>query len=394
MFAKSSSSLFTLTTHKAESNLGQVEFCSESPLVSEDLHSSTQSTPSPNLFNEKKCTQEEAFRQFFFGYNTPLLHAYCEGLLTITPNPHHILVLLQYYSSRGSLVDLLTTLAVKEIETADSVNKLFVEESPFLHVYSFYLSHCCNDYLQFIVHFLNGHISKNSVDKSIDNVDAQSMDYCNDVSLAFNQLFVDSNKGFNQFPIHLRVILRSIYRKVCEKRSESEANEALATLLFTKYLFAPFFKNSALLQTLKNTVSAMFASRAFIYYEGVHSQYSPFINLLSFIKIGPTSFGRSKRGINSRLQERSLKDIVEIVKWEMKKISPYYDGDFYDVFCYVKGHKKDTFLQNVDYVTILFMNWSDDREEMIKSENYQLKKSIAALKERNESIKQKIASLC
>ncbi|ELP86744.1 hypothetical protein EIN_307700 [Entamoeba invadens IP1] len=386
---------------------------------------SPRKTPTPNAV---KKSPEEAMRRMLFNFPSNLLTAYCQivchcvkiiyiytiffnvlNFLKIfvkqdESNPFYIKSLLQFYSSRGKLTDLLIYLAQEEIEKTNQHNMLFRGNTSFTRIFTQYLNRYCSSFLNNtsiqVVQILLKKNTKNEEENELQNALKNTND-----DLVFNNDFFDTLNLFtsilesqkNTFPSHLQEILRNVYYKVKDKRDEKQAINAVTTLLFLRFILTPFTSTPVILKETQKligeigTITLPFNKNPLTNRQTTHFKLyvESYINTILF---GPTNYALSHRGFNALEQENSLIAIINIIRQEMRTFSMIYKGDFDDVFSVIKG-KTDALVNcSISYSTAEFVKWMDDREKLIYKENDLLKRNIETLKANICYLKSKIES--
>ncbi|EDR29896.1 hypothetical protein EDI_111780 [Entamoeba dispar SAW760] len=353
----------------------------------------------PYRGNSKK-SQEEEMRKFLFNFPSLLLNSYCTALIKNDGNPYHIKVLLEFYSSRGKLIDLLTNLAYDEIDGCNINNQIFRGNTLFTKIYAEYLRRYCSEFLasstlQFIEllktnkHYLDGF----SLPK-----ESEGYRSCFREGMRHYVKLLEQSKRL--FPAHLREIIKNIFFKVKSNRGEQQAIRTISTLLYLRYLFIPFATYPSLLVEIQKVVTETTKRDHLILYSPIPkekqfcSEFIHFIErtLISVIT-GPTSFSTSIRGISALNQEKSLVSLVSIIRQEMKLISKFYPNDFDEVFQVVKGKTNTNASCSVCYITDEFTGWMTEREKALVKENSEIMKQIQIIQKQNERLRSQILSL-
>ncbi|EDR25256.1 hypothetical protein EDI_097200 [Entamoeba dispar SAW760] len=327
-------------------------------------HISSSPLSSPGL---SKHGKEDYIKELFLQPNSPLLYAYCH-LIQQSSNPTYSKVLLSYFFSRGKIVDLLIKLASIEIENSFSSNELFRKNTIFSRIYNNYTNRYCSEFLI-------------RVKKDFDS--------------SSNHLLTDLASFILQYlkfiPTHFIIILSKIFQKITYVHDEIQTNNAICTLFFIHYLF-PFFKNYSDIPRL----GIVEATEAVNYMITKTTKYQPtqfknsVILLIQLISYSPLMVVRECQ-FSVAEQERTKRNMLLVLKTELKEISNYYRGDFCSVFNCIKGSSLKE--QSILYSTKDFIDWLEEREQLIRYENNNLTNKIIALKKRNERLKHKIIKI-
>ncbi|BFU22822.1 GTPase-activator protein for Ras family GTPase [Entamoeba histolytica HM-1:IMSS-B] len=349
--------------------------------------------------NSKK-SQEEEMRKFLFNFPSLLLNSYCNALIKNDGNPYHIKVLLEFYSSRGKLIDLLTNLAYDEIDSCNINNQIFRGNTLFTKIYAEYLRRYCSEFLasstlQFIELLKS---NKRYLDGFSLPKESEEYRSCFREGMRHYVKLVEQSKKL--FPAHLREIIKNIFFKIKSNRGEQQAIRTISTLLYLRYLFIPFATYPSLLVEIQKVVNETTKRDHLILYSPVPrekqfcSEFIHFIErtLVSVIT-GPTSFSTSIRGISALNQEKSLVSLVSVIRQEMRVISKFYPNDFDEVFQVVKGKTNTNASCSVCYITDEFTGWMTEREKALVKENSEIIKQIQIIQKQNEKLRSQILSL-
>ncbi|KAL7719288.1 Ras-GAP domain-containing protein [Entamoeba marina] len=212
---------------------------------SKSFHSSHNSQPShfqtpPNSSHIRPSfdARDKALSDFFFQKPSKLLSQYTKILLTKDVQTYHINVIVEYFASRNNLEQLLIELVTEEIETTNINNQLFRGNNTFTRAYSVYLKMYCNDYLnKTSIAFLDYLKETGFNDDHLDSTEKHSIDLKDSIVTLYCTLLLDN---VSLIPTHMRLLIKHVYEKILNKRGELEANKAVSTLLFLRYLLVPF----------------------------------------------------------------------------------------------------------------------------------------------------------
>ncbi|KAL7714723.1 Ras-GAP domain-containing protein [Entamoeba marina] len=339
------------------------------------------------LIKTSRKSQEESLTEMFFQKDSELLNCYCESLIKNETNPSCIGTLLEFWFSRGKLVELLTNLAEKEIQTTNVHNQLFRGNTVFSKVYSKYLSKYCGGYIKEtsypFLDFIKEKYGLNGIEDALKN-DNEKYTICH----IFSTFLLDN---VDLIPPHFKEIFQNIYSFVFQKLGEEQANKVFVTLLFLRYLLTPFITSPNLLVTIQKVLSDLLtkSTQNNDMLDDEMLKFKTNIKTLIFkIKRGPSMYTTSFKGISIAKQEKSLNQMIELIKQEMKTLSHYYNGDFTPVFCVVKG--KVNYELSVSYASTQFTTWLEEKEILAKQQNEKLKSEINRISKENILLKQKI----
>ncbi|KAL7721824.1 Ras-GAP domain-containing protein [Entamoeba marina] len=310
-----------------------------------------------------KKPHEQSLRELFFENNNSLLYAYCDTLIKNDVNPYYIEVLMDFWSSRGKLVDLMLLLAKREILNENPNNQLFRGNTIFSKVYAKYLSSCCNSYLNetsnAFVEFITESYDEQGIQEVMKNDNLKG-----DMMSTFSELLLDN---IHLIPSHFRVLLQTIYSLVMKERGEEHADKTFITLLFLRYLFIPFVKTPSVLISFQKCMSEAFTKTTTPSILNTYHMEEVKKNvkyLIASIKRGPAMHSVSLKGVSMQKQEKSLNQILEVIKREMKNISRIYDGDFSVVFSAVKGRVDCcTGGYSIPYAMNTYVEWLEEKEK-------------------------------
>ncbi|KAL7722566.1 Ras-GAP domain-containing protein [Entamoeba marina] len=350
----------------------------------------TSASVSKKPFYSYRKTQEESMRELFLGDDSTLLYAYCESLIKQDSNPRYIKVLLMYYASRGKLVELMQKLSEREIETSSIHNQLFRGNSIFTKVYNQYINLYCSQYLQSTTHKFLQYLNEMNIDFVLEDCLENKSSYeqlTTNVLQLFSTILLDT---IDAIPSHLRLILRALYKNVTELRGQNKANCAFKTLFFLRYLLTPLLRSPEILKILQKAVTNSSCDLSNMSPEQLKFKFT--INqILQVITRGPTIINSTTNMVNIKEMEKSLIEVIEIIKGEMKKISLYYKKDFADVFSVVKGkYDGSGGTSSIHSTAPDLINWMNEKERGLMKENDDLRKEIVRLEMRIEKLKQRV----
>ncbi|EKE42174.1 hypothetical protein ENUP19_0100G0008 [Entamoeba nuttalli] len=315
-----------------------------------------------------KHGKEDYIKELFLQPNSPLLYAYCQSLIQQSSNPTYSKVLLSYFFYRGKIVDLLFKLASTEIENSFSSNELFRKNTIFYKIYTNYTNLYCSEFLI----------------KVKKDFDSSSHHLLTDLSSSILHCL-------KFIPTHFIIILSKIFQKITYIHDEIQANNAICALFFIHYLL-PFFKSYSDISHL----GIIEANEAVNYMITKTDKYQPtqfkntVILLTQLFSYSPLMVVRECQ-FNVAEQERTKRNMLLVLKTELKEISNYYRGDFCSVFNCIKGSSLKE--QSILYSTKEFIHWLEEREQLIRYENNNLTNKIIALKKRNERLKHQIIKI-
>ncbi|ELP89564.1 hypothetical protein EIN_525090 [Entamoeba invadens IP1] len=383
------------------------DFSVEMIYYDNNSHSSQQPSSPVKLFSPKKRapsplnrkSPEERMRRMLFNFPSPLLKTYCE--VFVKPegcNYFYVKTLLQFYSSRGKLTDLLINLAFEEIEKTNCHNALFRGNTVFTRVFFYYLNHYCSDFLTRTTRKVVNEINSNEKYSRLNELSRDSDE--------FKKAFEDILKVFTntlkeekpQFPSHLQEILRSIFTQINDYRDKKQALSTTTTLLFLRFLLTPFSAvPNVLIETQKLITEITNKRKSCTFITQSTDQTTNFKRSIeSYIEgvlFGPTTFALSNRGFDYSEQENSLIALINVIKQEMRIFSTKYKGDFDEVFSLLKGKTDVLATCSISYFTDEYTRWMEEREKKAIKENEVLRKRIDVLKENIDRIKTRISAV-
>ncbi|KAL7718506.1 hypothetical protein QTN25_004139 [Entamoeba marina] len=292
-------------------------------------------------------------QQFFDSRDKALLNLFCQNppqlllmyskiFITKDINPHHIDLLVDYFASRNCLDHLLITLATEEIEKTNKSNELFRGNSTFTKVYTVYLKKYCQSYLQQTsIAFLNYLKTSSCSDiKELQNNNEEN-DTVNSNVLTYCHLLLDN---VTLIPVHLRFLLKTVYQKTTEIRNVDEANKAVSTLLFLRYLFVPFVSNPSLFKTIQS-----FITKVLLEMSSKCSQQCVYNDLMFSIKqllitLMKGDINEETEGVDIVQSEKTFFEMINILKENKKKVADSFDGDLNELRWIVLNKKRKSSL--------------------------------------------------
>ncbi|ELP90694.1 hypothetical protein EIN_024030 [Entamoeba invadens IP1] len=326
----------------------------------------------------RKSSTEDLLKSLLFANPSPLLNAYCDGLLQQVPVPTHITALMSFFSSRGKLIDLLTVLARREIDGC-SANQLFRGNGAFTKIYSSFLSTEGSFLINSTSQKLVEYIIQSGLDKKLESKNNEEVKVIAETLFySFSSLL---QKHFADFSVCHKMVLKSLYMEVSRKRGEIQAKNAFTTLIFLRYLFVPFMRFPNLLKNFQATVSTRLSENTEIG-KVIDNMLENIVNVPSLCYSSP---------IDLKKQEKSLQQIINIIRSEMPKISKKYVGDFDIVFAAVKSKREDS--TNIDFAAMELRCWSEGKLESSAKLNAELKAKIESIKKTNQMLRNKMSIL-
>ncbi|EKE40599.1 hypothetical protein ENUP19_0305G0090 [Entamoeba nuttalli] len=360
-------------------------------------HSFNNSYTQPSLFKaisplKKKKSQEDSLREMFFSPKNTLLYCFCDSLLKHDVNVSYIGCLINYYASRGKVIELLEAIAFKEIDETSYCNELFRGNTPFTRIFNSYTFKFCDELLkeEFKIY---GDIHINQTERILkEGIWVDKMSTSKNIIHLLTK-FV--NKCPSYIPPHFKTILRKIYHRVAQSRSKTEARNTFLTLFFLRYCFRPFSKVPSVLKILHEAVHRCSQESKYSTDSNNIELRTAINSLLSYITNTPdeSSYGL----INRAMQEISLEQMVNIFKTEMGTISKFYDGDFNEIFNIVKGKYDGIHSINPEMAVSRLNTWEEEKLTLASQLNNELKQQIEKLKRYNKILKNRIntlAALC
>ncbi|EDR27435.1 hypothetical protein EDI_092260 [Entamoeba dispar SAW760] len=337
---------------------------------------------------KKKKSQEDSLREMFFSPKNTLLYCFCDSLLKQDVNVSYIRCLINFYASRGKVIELLETIAFKEIDETSYCNELFRGNTPFIKIFNNYTSKFCDELLkEEFKTYSDIHISQTEhILKEGTWVDKISTSK-NVIHLLTKFLI----KCSSYIPSHFKTILRKIYHRVAQNRSITEARNTFLTLFFLRYCFRPFSKVPSILKILHEAVHRCVQESKYSIDSNNIELRTAINSLLSYITNTPD--GSSYGLINITMQEVSLEQMVNIFKTEMGTISKFYNGDFNEIFNIVKGKYDGIQSINPEMAVSRLNTWEEEKLSLASQLNSQLKQQIKKLKKYNKILKNRINTL-
>ncbi|ELP92113.1 hypothetical protein EIN_380200, partial [Entamoeba invadens IP1] len=328
-------------------------------------------TRSPDLIAQQRIsnylttrrTIEMTLKEMLFTTPSPLLDAYATLMNGISVNHHLVTVLLNFFASRGKVVQLIEYFSKNEVSSTNRCNPLFRGNTSFIRIYSLYLRTFCAEF-----------ISSTSVQLLKDFEGVESID---DAMILenFSALLLENS---DKIPTHLKIILRSIYNYVLSIRGADDARNAFVTLLFLRYLYTPFMKNVQILKLLQKANIDIFLLKKYEMSFPL-AQFRRAVDVL-FTQCIKEPLENGSILLNPTLQGTSFKEMFETLKFEMSRISNVYRGDFNDVFSLIKGkvacQESTESIKSVEELNV----WTQTRIENAQNRNSELKRQIEYLK--------------
>ncbi|ELP84460.1 hypothetical protein EIN_168250 [Entamoeba invadens IP1] len=356
--------------------------------VDVDAVRSCTSTSTPNFTTDsplvKTGSTDELLRQLFFSTPSPLLNAYCDGLLRQLPNPNHIISLMTFYSSRGKYVDLITMTASREIDTTKGT-QLFRGNGAFIKLYSAMTALEGSKIKKATTLALVDYMKEAELDKKLAGTPEEVKSVCESLFDIFVTLI---SKHYNELSDCHKVVLRTIYLEVYSKLGEQQAKNGFYTLLFLRFLFIPFLQYPPVLKFFQSAV-VQCQNPNLDKNNRIYQLKFAIDNIVDKVVSSPYSIYTSS--INLKLQEKSLTQMCDVIKAEMKVIAKIYDGDFGVVFQAVKSKKEGSI--NIDFASQELRCWRENKIENAIRLNLDLKAEIEKVVRLNEQLKVKIGKV-
>ena len=255
-----------------------------------------------------------------------------------TSYQHNTQTLIKYFKSRGKLVELVTSIAMQEIETTNRHNELFRGNTIFTRVFTEYIKLYCRDYLEAVIEALQDVLPAHEGRSATVHSNPATQDVVNNVLEVLSDVLVEN---FVALPPHLLVVLRQIYSMARSARGELAAQNVLETLVFLRFVLPPLSHHAALLKQITALLKHASLLSGTSPDDGRTEHETTFITAVSLlyreIVTGPSSFGMSFRGINTAEQEESYHEMVELLRANMHALSAAYGEGYEAVFAILKG---------------------------------------------------------
>ncbi|GAB1226215.1 hypothetical protein ENUP19_0279G0002 [Entamoeba nuttalli] len=369
------------------------------PIISENhstcVHSGCQIKKRRNSFNTAKVNSmfsksqpEEVLRKLLFSDNPMLLYSYCDKVLKNGSDEKRVIPFLIFYSSRGKITQLLCQVGKREIKEAKAGTPLFRGNTPFIRFYSFYLFFYCNEYLT---------KTTSAIIKQIENGEQQMPDSNNQV---YTKQFVTSYSRFitesiPYIPCHQRKVIKSLLSSPSVINDTTKKKQIFSTLMFLRYLFVPFLKHPCILKLLQKCVSEWIREcedkdKKQVNTTDVFNELKLSLDYL-YDNVVNSPVGFEVGMINLKQQERSLNELILLLKDNLFTLSSDYNGDFQEIFNLVKGKQEIDNSANMKFATDELKHWTGSKLEIASQLNCELKFKITELTRENERIKHRIS---
>ncbi|ELP85436.1 hypothetical protein EIN_087480 [Entamoeba invadens IP1] len=306
-----------------------------------------------------KIQKDQILDELFIQPHSQLLYAYCNVFIRTNYNEKYTRTLLYYFSSRGKLVDLLNRIISIELETVDE-DQLFTKTGIFVPIFSSYVSLFCGSYRNNLKMSYQRKLKEKKINDQLEEKEP------------FNTFYETIADDFKNIPTHFVIVMSRLFKTVSKALGKRYSIETVRSL-FVLNIVEPIIKGTPLVNSLNQMTT---------------NHLTRFIHRVVLEMIStPLSVIRETQ-VDFELQEKTSTEIVQIMKSNMICLSKFYPGDFSIIFNCVKGVRTHGQVTLID-ATSGYLEWTDSKENVLKTENLnlttrnnQLKTSISLLKEK------------
>ncbi|ELP87854.1 hypothetical protein EIN_274210 [Entamoeba invadens IP1] len=276
------------------------------------------SAPFQRTFRSHSLNADDAMLQILFlAPYSPLLKSYVRTLLKTDCENRNIDVLMNYFTARKLLPQLLQTLAKFEVEQTNMCNPLFRGNTIFSKTYIFYLNKHCSDFVKETSSALLDFLSAIQFD---DKSSASTTMYSSIVSTYLSLL----NESKRIIPKNLLWVIHGIYKVVLIKRNSTEALIGVNTLFFMRYLLIPFMKMPNLFKYIQSLITPIVCGKQVIQKNEEFYVIQELIDIITKEVLAPNT---PRSYYMTKDQERTSNEMLVLLRTNREALIDNYDGD-------------------------------------------------------------------